>query len=37
MTLKIPEGTQSGTIFKIKEKGVPKLHNRGIGDHLLKL
>lgn len=37
MTLKIPEGTQSGTIFKIKEKGVPKLHNRGIGDHFVKI
>jgi molecular chaperone DnaJ len=35
--LKIPEGTQSGTIFKLKEKGVTKLHNRGIGDQYIKI
>lgn len=35
--LKIPEGTQSGTIFKLKEKGVTKLHNRGTGDQYVKV
>ena len=35
--LKIPEGTQSGTVFKLKEKGVTKLHNRGIGDQYVKV
>lgn len=35
--LKIPTGTQSGTIFKIKEKGSPKLHDRGQGDHFIKI
>lgn len=35
--LKIPEGTQSGTIFKLKEKGIEKLHNRGIGDQFIKV
>lgn len=35
--LKIPEGTQSATVFKLKEKGVPKLHGRGIGDHYVKI
>ena len=35
--LKIPEGTQSGTIFKLKEKGVEKLNNRGIGDQFVKV
>ncbi|MFA5023739.1 MAG: molecular chaperone DnaJ [Patescibacteria group bacterium] len=35
--LKIPEGTQSGTIFKLKEKGVTKLHNRGTGDQYVKI
>jgi len=35
--LKIPEGTQSGTTFKIKEKGVPKLHGRGLGDHYVRI
>jgi molecular chaperone DnaJ len=37
LTLKIPEGTQSGTIFKLKEKGVTELHNRGQGDHFVKI
>jgi molecular chaperone DnaJ len=37
MTLKIPEGTQSGTVFKLKEKGVTKLQNRGIGDQFVKV
>ena len=37
LQLKIPEGTQSGTVFKLKEKGVPKLHNRGTGDHFVKI
>ena len=35
--LKIPEGTQSGTLFKLKEKGVTKLHNRGIGDQYIRI
>jgi len=35
--LKIPEGTQSGTVFKLKEKGITKLHNRGIGDQYIKI
>jgi len=35
--LKIPEGTQSGTIFKLKDKGIMKLHNRGIGDQYVKV
>jgi molecular chaperone DnaJ len=30
--LKIPEGTQSGTTFRLKNKGVPVLHGRGKGD-----
>ncbi|NCN22085.1 molecular chaperone DnaJ [Candidatus Falkowbacteria bacterium] len=35
--LKIPEGTQSGTVFKIKEKGIAKLKSRGMGDHFVKV
>jgi molecular chaperone DnaJ len=31
-TLKIPEGTQSGTTFRIKNKGVPVLNGHGKGD-----
>ena len=30
--LSIPEGTQSGTTFSIKGKGVPKLNGKGRGD-----
>jgi len=37
LKLKIPEGTQSGTVFKLKEKGITKLHNRGIGDQYIKI
>jgi len=35
--LKIPEGTQSGTIFRLKGKGIARLHNRGTGDQLVKV
>jgi len=35
--LKIPEGTQSGTVFKLKEKGVNKLQQRGMGDQYVKI
>ena len=30
--LKIPEGTQSGTVFKLRNRGVPVLNGRGKGD-----
>jgi molecular chaperone DnaJ len=32
-TLTIPAGTQSGTRFRLKGKGVPALDGRGRGDH----
>ena len=31
-TLKIPEGTQSGSTFRLKNRGVPVLNGRGKGD-----
>jgi len=31
-TLKIPEGTQPGTVFRIRSKGVPVLNGHGKGD-----
>jgi molecular chaperone DnaJ len=31
-TLKVPEGTQTGTHFKLKSKGVPVLNGHGRGD-----
>ncbi len=35
--LKIPAGTQPGTDFRIKSKGVPHLGGRGRGDHYVKV
>jgi molecular chaperone DnaJ len=35
-TLKIPEGTQSGTVFKIRGKGVPSVNSHGKGDLLVE-
>jgi len=35
--MKIPAGTQSGKIFRLKEKGIPDLHGRGIGDELVSV
>lgn len=35
LILKIPAGTKSGEIFRIKDKGVPELHGRGRGNHLV--
>lgn len=34
VTMKIPAGTQDGTILKLKEKGVPDLHGGRNGDEL---
>lgn len=33
--LKIPAGAQSGTVFKLRGKGVPKLSGSGQGDHFV--
>ena len=33
--LKIPAGTQTGTTFKLKEKGMPRLQRSGQGDQLV--
>jgi molecular chaperone DnaJ len=35
--LKIPEGTQSNTTFRLKGKGLGHLQSRGRGDHLVKI
>ncbi len=37
VTMKIPAGTQGGRVFRLKEKGVPDVHGRGIGDELVKV
>jgi len=35
--LKIPAGTQPGTVFRIKEKGAPLIQSGSIGDHYVKV
>jgi len=35
--LKIPAGTQSGTTFKLRGKGIQKLRGGGKGDHFVKV
>ncbi|OGO24223.1 MAG: molecular chaperone DnaJ [Chloroflexi bacterium RBG_16_50_9] len=35
--LKIPAGSQSGEIFRLKDKGIPRLRGNGRGDQLVKL
>ncbi len=35
--MRIPAGTQSGRIFRLKEKGMPDIHGRGTGDELVKV
>ncbi len=36
-SLKIPPGTQSGKLFRLKGKGVPSVNNKGKGDQLVKV
>ena len=35
VSLKIPAGTQPGTVFRLKNKGIPHLKRGGRGDHLV--
>lgn len=37
MTMKVPSGTQSGEIFRIRGAGVPHLRGHGRGDHLVRV
>ena len=37
LLMKIPSGTQSGKIFRLRGKGLAHLHDRGIGDELVKV
>lgn len=36
VNLKIPAGTQSGTVFRLRGKGTKKLDGRGYGDHYVE-
>lgn len=33
----VPEGTQSGSVFKLKGKGIPRIRGYGRGDELIKV
>ena len=35
--MKIPAGTQSGRIFRLKGKGLPDVHSRDVGDELIRV
>jgi len=35
--MKIPAGTQSGRIFRLKEKGIPDVHSKQSGDELVRV
>ncbi|MCR4335519.1 MAG: molecular chaperone DnaJ [archaeon] len=35
--LKVPSGTQSGTLFKMKEKGIQKLQRKDFGDQYVRV
>lgn len=37
VAMKIPAGTQSGRVFRLKEKGIPDIHGRERGDELVKV
>jgi molecular chaperone DnaJ len=37
MSLKIPSGTQSGKVFRLKGKGVPQVNGSGRGDQLVRV
>lgn len=35
--MKIPAGTQPNRVFRLRNKGIPDVHGRGIGDELVKV
>jgi molecular chaperone DnaJ len=37
VSLKIPAGTQSHKIFRMRARGIPHLHGRGSGDQLVRI
>ncbi len=36
VTMKIPPGTQSGALFRLRDRGMPRLEGRGHGDQFVK-
>ncbi len=37
LTLRIPEGTQTGTVFRLRGEGVPRVRGQGRGDLLVRV
>ena len=37
VTMKVPAGTQSGRVFRLKDKGIPDVYGRGRGDELVRV
>lgn len=37
VSMKVPSGTQSGTVFRVRGKGLPDIHARRTGDLLVKV
>lgn len=37
VTMKIPPGTQNGTLFRLRDRGMPHLEGRGQGDQFVKV
>jgi len=37
LTIKIPPGTQNGALFRLRDRGMPKLEGRGHGDQFVKV
>jgi molecular chaperone DnaJ len=37
VSMKIPAGTQSGSVFRLKGKGMPELRGKGVGDEMVKV
>ncbi len=37
VTMKVPPGTQSGSIFRLRGKGMPHLKGKGTGDELVRV
>ena len=37
VSMRIPPGTQSGQAFRLKGKGVPRLHSHGVGDQEVRV
>ncbi len=37
VSMKIPAGTQSGKMFRLKKKGMPDIHGRGFGDQYVRV